>query len=237
MLYLVLSLVVALTFSSCSEPFCVRGKGEVVTETRDLPAFEEVVLKGSFDVVLEEGQESKIIISAQENILSELSTQVRSDGRLVVDYDRCVNHTKKVTLRITSPSYKGIVLDGSGKVESVGTLQGQNLNIALNGSGDFDIDLRLEGELDANINGSGDMNFCGNTNTARYFINGSGNIKAFCLEAQEVRATISGSGNIEVWATEALSANITGSGDIYYKGNPATFSSNVSGSGKVHKVE
>ncbi|MFM7859228.1 MAG: GIN domain-containing protein [Flammeovirgaceae bacterium] len=48
--------------------------------------------------------------------------------------------------------------------------------------------------------------------------------------------TIAGSGNITIAVSGSLNANIVGSGNIYYQGNPADIVVNVTGSGKVIKL-
>jgi hypothetical protein len=57
-------------------------------------------------------------------------------------------------------------------------------------------------------------------------------------ELQTLRTTVSiaGSGNALVHATQAINANIAGSGDVRYSGNPGSVKSNVAGSGSVHAV-
>jgi hypothetical protein len=48
---------------------------------------------------------------------------------------------------------------------------------------------------------------------------------------------ISGSGDVEVNVKESLEANISGSGSVTYRGNPAHVNSHSSGSGKVRKMD
>jgi len=44
---------------------------------------------------------------------------------------------------------------------------------------------------------------------------------------------VSGSGNAHVFASVHLSASVSGSGDIYYRGNPQNPEIHTSGSGSV----
>jgi hypothetical protein len=53
------------------------------------------------------------------------------------------------------------------------------------------------------------------------------------MEADHYSVKISGSGKCKINVGDSLEANISGSGSVYYKGDPDKIRSNVSGSGKV----
>jgi hypothetical protein len=67
-------------------------------------------------------------------------------------------------------------------------------------------------------------------------ISGSGSVDAESLEAENCVAKISGSGKCEVNASKSIDARISGSGSVYYKGDPVKVNSHSSGSGKVKKM-
>ncbi len=64
-------------------------------------------------------------------------------------------------------------------------------------------------------------------------ISGSGKMSAANLLANNVDMNVSGSGSAEVYCSGILNAEISGSGKIYYTGNPDKVNSDVSGSGSV----
>ena len=63
----------------------------------------------------------------------------------------------------------------------------------------------------------------------------SGSVKSFGFAAQQTVVNIEGSGNAEVTVLQNLNATIKGSGNVYYKGNPASINSKITGSGQVIK--
>ncbi|NNF18253.1 MAG: DUF2807 domain-containing protein, partial [Flavobacteriaceae bacterium] len=67
-------------------------------------------------------------------------------------------------------------------------------------------------------------------------MSGSGDLDAFDLEADDVEVQVSGSADVEVTANKSLKANVSGSGDIRYKGNPKKVDSRKSGSGDITKA-
>jgi hypothetical protein len=66
-------------------------------------------------------------------------------------------------------------------------------------------------------------------------ISGDGNIYTVGMPCQSATIRISGSGSISVYATDYLNVNITGSGDVRYKGSPAV-TSQMSGSGTLIRL-
>lgn len=83
------------------------------------------------------------------------------------------------------------------------------------------------------LSGSGNIFLSGNAHNSDMKISGSGNIKTYDLAAQNCEVRLSGSGNAKVHAVQALYAHVSGSGGIYYKGNPEKVKSKVTGSGDV----
>jgi hypothetical protein len=81
------------------------------------------------------------------------------------------------------------------------------------------------------------MNLSGSAHEISARITGSGNINALKVIADIVTITVSGSGDMKTYCRETLNAAISGSGDVYYTGNPAEVKSKVSGSGTIREIE
>jgi Putative auto-transporter adhesin, head GIN domain len=65
-------------------------------------------------------------------------------------------------------------------------------------------------------------------------INGSSQINAFGMQAKKAELEINGSGVMRISVSDVLKAKLSGSGIIYYKGNPSITSS-ITGSGRLQK--
>lgn len=138
----------------------------------------------------------------------------------------------------------GLTLSGSGDVEVNGLDCKGDLAVALSGSGDIDfhgvgarsvqMTVAGSGDIEATgvkatavetaIAGSGDIKLEGLTSEAVYTVAGSGDIVADNMVADGVEASVAGSGDIICHARKSLKANVAGSGEIGYKGNPAQVS-------------
>jgi hypothetical protein len=229
-----LALAPALFFTSCED--ALRGEGEVVSRTRTIGAFEKVDVGGNFELYLTQGPAADILLEGQENILAELSTQVRGN-ELVIKYDRNrVKNHKTVKIYLTMPQLSGISVSGSNKVKGLSEWQVNDLDIKSSGSASINLDLKNADEVDSRISGSGDLTLTGNANSYDGDISGSGQIKAFDFTTKKADISVSGSGRCEVTVTQELKAKISGSGKIRYKGNPSV-STSISGSGSVNQVD
>ncbi|WP_028978377.1 head GIN domain-containing protein [Sporocytophaga myxococcoides] len=218
--------------ASCGR--CKKGSGDIASIERSLPQFNGVEINGSFDVHIKKDSVQKVVITADDNILPIIDTEVENGIlEIEIDDDECLRKSSKVDVYISIPSLRKVRLNGSGNVNGDGQFTGDEMDVSINGSGN--ISLNFNGEnLKSKIDGSGNITLSGISYNSSHEINGSGRINAKNTESQKVNAKINGSGSISVNAIQTLKVNISGSGAVGYIGNPVTDVS-VSGSGKVFK--
>jgi hypothetical protein len=125
-------------------------------------------------------------------------------------------------------------VSGSGDVMLKGSCT--NFDSDISGSGGIKLSLSIREKADFGVSGSGKIQAEGTVKEVRTKINGSGKVLAANLEADKCDVTISGSGDVEINVKSDLDANISGSGNISYRGNPAHVNSHSSGSGNVKKL-
>ena len=230
----VLIIVIAFSTSINAQWFNkVRGNGNMITKIRNVGEYEKVAVGGSFNVKLVAGTEGKVIIKIDENLLKYLITEVKDD-KLKIKWKKGTNVHSRNKILITVPfrDINAVSLAGSGDIYSDAIIKADNFSTALAGSGD--IKLKVDANhVKAAISGSGDIYLQGNTNSMRGSIAGSGDVHAYDLISKEADISIAGSGGIKISVSDTLKARISGSGNIYYKGNPKKQDVKVSGSGNV----
>lgn len=237
--YTVLLALGALTImSGCSLMNTVDGSGDIRSEVREVPAFKGIVIKGSADAVITMGANQQLEITTDDNILPILTTTV-SNGILTIDSEKSYSSTNGVKLSITVPQMESIVIKGSGDVSvngnSVESLIVPNFDVAIEGSGSVEGTGLSATNTDVIIKGSGTIHLSGEGHELASRISGSGKIFANTFPTSSVDATINGSGEIRVNASEKFEGDISGSGTIYYTGNPKEVITSVSGSGDFIK--
>lgn len=229
--------ILLISFSSCHKGKIgfVNGKGNVVSETRNVSGFNAIDLDIDAKVIFVEDSIYSVVVSAQSNVLKVLETKV-DDHVLEIEYSKNVWKHKEIVITVHAPSLRGLEISGSGDIEVQNTLHTNSLELETDGSGNISIPAVETQKLDVTISGSGNIAIA-NGNSANTYckISGSGNIMLPMVLSQSAEAKISGSGNIELYAVQYLSARISGSGDISYRGFPAV-DVNISGSGHLYHL-
>lgn len=192
----------------------IRGSGVAKTEQRDVDRFDQLSIMGGMDATVTIGDQQSVTIEGDDNIVGTIETKVK-DGKLIVEPTEPYSSKTPIKLTITVAQLKGV---------------------AINGSGDVDVDgLKDEASFAVAINGSGDVTAKGTANAVSVAVRGSGNVKLDGLRAKNGKVAVAGSGDVTVNATDALDVSVAGSGDVKYMGEPRV-TKQIAGSGSVRKV-
>jgi hypothetical protein len=208
----VLAMLTVMLLAACS---ITRGSGQITSESRQVSGFSKVELSGSGELTLEQTGTESLTISAEENLLPKLTSEV-SDDTLVL---RSTSNAKIIP---TQPiKYSLTVKDLSG--------------LAVSGSGSVTMSKLATAALSTNISGSGAVTASGTADQQDLKISGSGRYQAEQLTSKTVKVDMSGSGVASVHASDALDLHMSGSGTLTYTGDPKQVTQQISGSGKVIK--
>lgn len=216
MKHFILLALAAIIFTSCSKER-LTASGDKTTETRNPGHFTGINGSGSNNVHVSYGTEYKVILKGSDNLIPHFRTEVMSNI-LYLKYERVNVHRDDIEIFVTLPFINYVTLSGSGEIGLKGQFPAvETFKVNISGSGEVDIDDSFAAnEVSVNISGSGEADL-------------------EKLEAKKADIDISGSGDAKIKVTENLKARISGSGKIYYSGNPA-IDSKISGSGKVIKL-
>jgi hypothetical protein len=107
----------AVLFSGCTINIGpgVRGSGNMMTETRDVKGFDEIVVNGSGDVTVDVTGTESLEVEAEDNILPLLTTEVVG-GRLELGSNGSFSTTRGIHYTITAATLSGVTIRGSGNV-------------------------------------------------------------------------------------------------------------------------
>lgn len=230
-LSILFSIALVIVFTSCEK---VIGEGALVNETRTTGSFSGIESELSANVAYVQGNDYKVELTAQQNILNVMETPV-INNKLIVRFKnnvRVKSH-EQITIKVTAPSISSLGLSGSGNVNVLSPLSFNDLSFRVSGSGNVTVPQVTCANLEANISGTGNISIDAGTATTEHLkISGSGSIHAQNVLAKSVTSTTSGSGSMKVNVSENFNVTISGSGSVYYWGSPV-ISTNISGSGKV----
>lgn len=214
---------------------CYNGNGNIITEQRTTDHFDGIDLRISADVHVEQSSTYSVSITTSENLMSVIRTEVHGTT-LCIDTknNKCIRGNDDIDVYVTMPELIKLDISGSGDIVSKNNFNAPNLDLNISGSGNITMDSLQTTNVEMKISGSGNIKLAGTqiASSQKIKISGSGDINTLNLPANECDVTISGSGKAQVWAISKLNADISGSGDVIYKGNPIITSS-TSGSGDV----
>jgi hypothetical protein len=212
-IYTLLLFSFVILFNSCYEinHDCTIGSRNIIYDTRVLPGFYSIVLEGTGNLFITQEQSDSLIIETDDNIAPIIKTSVRDSMLYIKPSDQIC--PTKLNISAYMEKIKYLNLSGSGNIVSADTLN-------------------LE-DVDIEIDGSGNINLFGSAHKVTAGLDGSGNIELLDMAADSAYIVINGSGNIKVNASKYLKAIINGSGNIYYKGNPIVKEIQINGSGNV----
>ena len=223
-----------LVFNSCNK---VKGKGDVVSETRNITGYTAISLSMEGDVYFTPDSVNSIEIQAQQNILDVIESQVEGGSLVLKIQDHTVlGKHDPIRIYIHAPSINGLDVSGSGNIMVGSLMDQQGLHYNVSGSGNITIDELKSKQLDGRISGSGNITGSAGTSDIEYLtISGSGNLNFLNVMADSVYVTISGSGDVSAYAVKYLDVTISGSGNVRYNGNPV-INQHISGSGNVTHI-
>ncbi len=206
-------LIVITTLTACSDDqLRITGSGKIISENRTVNSFDKIYTTGSLDINIVQGNQQSIEISADDNVINNITTKV-TGSTLDVQLKSGNYNNINVKVKITIPDVKGLNNIGSGNMTVSDFLNINNLEIGNSGSG--------------NISISGTGNSLITTNS------GSGNFNGFNFAVDDCAVNNSGSGNSDVNCNNNLSGSNSGSGNVSYKGNPSSVTITNTGSGNL----
>ncbi len=217
--YLTSILVLAALLGGCTTnnipiDTIIAGSGSIITETRPVQDFDQVILNGLGNLNVELGDTESLTIKTDDNIMPLIRTEV-SAGRLVIDLNirpnEMVEPSRAIAYTLTVKDIRALELNGAGNITS-GSIDAESLSVFLSGAGNVTLGGHL---ISQNVT-----------------IKGSGTYNAGDLQTERTMVTIEGAGNVTVWAQDNLDAQISGLGNVVYYGNPAV-RQDVSGVGTV----
>ncbi|WP_183906807.1 head GIN domain-containing protein [Rufibacter immobilis] len=211
---------------------CLEGSGSIKKEVRNVVAFKGVDMRIAGNVVITEGKAPEVSLESYSNLLKEIKTEVVNQT-LVIRSESCLEYSnEEATVYITMPDIEHVELKSSGHVRVQAVPSSQKLRVGLSGSGTIHY-LGSIARINLLHSGSGQITLEGFANHLETTLSGSGKIEGYFMNADTAKVLSSGSGIQQIWVNGTFDATVTGSGNIYYRGNPASISTYVTGSGKV----
>ncbi len=202
-------------------------------QTRAVGDFTGIKVGDAYNINITQSDVNSVKVTAQESTQAQIKTEVK-DGILIISTEGNIKDGADISISISVKSLSSIDLSGASDIKSENQLICDKLTITTNGAGDIHIDIKAN-DIKTDVSGAGDLTLKGTTQTLDATVSGAGDLKASSLEATKIIVKVSGAGDAKVNAIQSLTADVSGAGDIIYKGNPVDRNVNITGAGSVRE--
>jgi hypothetical protein len=214
----------------------VSGAGNVATEERPIRGVQRVAVNNQGNVIIQLGDQEKLVIEAEENLLPYLTSDVQG-GELQLGTQANVNLRNNQPIRyyLTVKSLEGLTINSSGNINAP-ELQAKKFEIEVNSSGNTIVEALIADQLSLKIHSSGNVTIlAGEIDKQNIDITSSGEYYAQNVQTKRADIRVSSSGNANIRVSDSLDATLSSSGNVRYVGNPQ-LDVNQTSSGKVVKI-
>ncbi len=194
----------------------IVGSGIVVSQTREAAGFTSVTVAGPLRLVLEQTAGDSLEVTAEDNILPLVQTEVRGDRLFLglAAHTRSLAITREIVCRVRARQVSDLMASGAARVETSG------------------IDVE---QLGLTLSGASTALVRGTALRLKVDVSGASRLDAGGLQSRQAQAAVDGASYALVRAADALSANVSGASVLEYLGDPVV-TPVVSGASVVRRV-
>lgn len=208
-------------------------------DQRDVKNFNGVVAGGPIEVIVTIGTTEGLKFEGDADAIATLTSEVKGGILIIKPKTSWTSwahkyENKKIIAYVSAKDITSLTMSGNGSIKVKGTVMAEELTTTLSGSGSIVAKIDAD-KLTSVISGSGTLDLTGKADKANVTLSGSGKFNAKTIELNDLDTRISGSGSVNVKVEGNIKALISGSGHVYYSGNPG-IEQRVIGSGGVSKI-
>ncbi|WP_242926299.1 head GIN domain-containing protein [Pontibacter vulgaris] len=211
----------------------LKGNGNLKSETRNVSGFKGIDVGGGFTVELVQGKDENVRIEADENLLSNIKTDVKN-GVLRIYNDKSLSTSKGLKAYITVKQLNSIEISGGVKLIGKSTFKADAFKLDLSGGSKVNLAIDTK-NLTADMSGASKVELTGKADELSMNMSGASNVSAQELEAKRVKIEASGASRVKVYARESLDITASGASAVYYKGSPR-ITADTSAAARISKL-
>lgn len=216
----------------------VKGNGVETSEKRQVGPYDEISVSHVIHATLVPGAEGELLLEGEENLLEHIVAEV-SGNRLTLKAEKGYQlepsrGSEGIRIRVPVTDLHALHVSGAAHITGKGSFKFADLEIDGSGAGEMDLEFEAS-NLEVEVSGACDITLRGAAETLAIRSSGASDLKAYNLQARSAEVRLSGSADVELSVSEALEAEVSGAGDLRYRGNPEKLKSRASGAGSIHK--
>ncbi len=236
-------LILAIIIISCNDENkfdCLKNTGDIITENRAVSDFNEIDVDDKINLFINHDTVNKIVVEAGENLLESIKTSINDKTLTIRNKNKCNwvrSFENEINIYISVKELNKISYNGSGNITSTNTIESKNFTLDVwNGSGNIDISINSELSYINMHTGYAEVKVKGFSQNTYVYNAGNGPSLLVDLESNQTYIRSKSINDCYINVNFLLNAEIENIGNIYYKGNPATVNTNITGSGSLIKL-
>jgi len=226
-------LVPLLLLSSCRFRG-VQGSGNMITESRKVEKFNEVDISGSFEVTLKQDSSNLVTITADDNLMKLIRTDVHS-GRLRIYNRKSIRSSGTLTVTLGVGNLREVNASGAIVIRTSGPINAQNLNLRLSGASKVNMDL-IAGQVITTGNGATELTLTGRAGSHQLQLSGAADVHALDFAVNNYEIKTSGASKCQIAVLNKLELLTSGASNVVYRGNPSSINNHKSGASSIRKI-
>ncbi len=211
----VLALIAAYSFSQAQE----SGNNNVITQDRQLPAFNSIDAGGSVNVFIQKGEPQSVKIETDENLMDKVTTEV-SNNVLTID-SKMIKNATKLNVYVTTGELIFLHAHGAANVTGQSLFEADQFILEANGASSIGLDIDVN-FLKTTISGAADVTLSGRAATHKIHVSGAGSLKSKGLVSDNAEYLIEGAADATLNVTKNLSGETKGAAEVKFIGDPET---------------
>lgn len=213
-----------------------QGINDPNAETRNVENFHAITVSSGISLMLSQGSQQAVAVSAEENDLKSRIKTVVKNGVLKIyfDNDNGKIRNRKLKAYVSFVQLDGLDASAGASVNVDGSIKVNKLDLGASSGAVFNGKVETEA-LNVNQSSGSVVNISGNVNDLN-FDGSSGSIfKGYELKVQNCNAQASSGSGVRVTVNKELSVTASSGGYVSYKGDGVIRSISTSSGGNVKK--
>lgn len=210
----------------------ITGNGTVKTQDRQVLPFHAIKVSGGIDVVLSQGKELKLQVEADENLISQIRTEVK-DGVLKIYSEGSIRNAHTMKVHLTFQELDAITASGGCDIVSKQKLNFATLKMDISGGCDIEFNCKAD-NLVCTQSGGCDVALSGEAQMGTFKVTGGCDLKAAEFRLKNCKIDASGGSDVTVNVTGELTITATGASDVTYYGKPVKVIKSANGSSDIN---
>jgi hypothetical protein len=207
-------------------------------EVRDVPSFHAIHVSNSFDVIITQGSQESLAVSASnKEDIADIKTYVEK-GVLKILFDKKEKwwpKNRKLKAYIAVKNLDEIYGSGASDFNIEGSLTTSNLKLNFSGASDLDGKLVISNKLDIHLSGASDIEINGSAAEVTIDANGASDVKAYEFKTTNCIVDASGASSVRITVDKELSAKLSGASNVSYKGTAMIKDIKTSGASSISR--